>query len=317
MRKSLQHFIDGEWVDSTKTTIIDVVNPATEEVFGQISDGTEEDLDKAVAAARKAFPSFSTTTAEERIGLLERIAEEYENRKDDIIHTVTEELGVPLTLSEKAHYNMGLEHFRQAAKELASFAFEEKRRDTIIRKEPIGVSGLITPWNFPTNQTSTKLASAIAAGCTVVLKPSELTPFAAIILTEVFEAAEVPKGVLNLVNGTGEVVGNGISSHPDIDFVSFTGSGLTGQKISENAAKTVKKVALELGGKSPMVVLDDYDMKKAAKIAVSNIIFNSGQVCTLASRTIVPASKQDEFVEAIKEIYRALKSALHIRKIVH
>ena len=307
MRKSLQHFIDGEWIDSTNPTIIDVINPATEEVFGQISDGTKEDLDKAVAAARKAFPSFSMTTAEERIELLERIAEEYENRKDDIIHTVTEELGVPLTLSEKAHYNMGLEHFRQAAKELASFEFEEKRGDTIIRKEPIGVSGLITPWNFPTNQTSTKLASAIAAGCTVVLKPSELTPFAAIILAEVFEAAEVPKGVLNLVNGTGEVVGNGISSHPDIDFVSFTGSGRTGQKISENAAKTVKKVALELGGKSPMVVLDDYDMKKAAKMAVSNIIFNSGQVCTLASRTIVPASKQDEFVEAIKEILPSFK----------
>src|SRR5690625_403527 len=307
MRESLQHFIDGEWVDSTKTTIIDVINPATEEVFGQISDGTKEDLDKAVAAARKAFPSISTTTAEERIELLERIAVEYEKRKDDIIHTVTEELGVPLTLSEKAHYNMGLEHFRQAAKELASFEFEEKRGDTIIRKEPIGVSGLITPWNFPMNQTSTKLASAIAAGCTVVLKPSELTPFAAIILAEVFEAAEVPKGVLNLVNGTGEVVGNGISSHPDIDFVSFTGSGLTGQKISENAAKTVKKVALELGGKSPMVVLDDYDMKKAAKMAVSNIIFNSGQVCTLASRTIVPASKQDEVVEAIKEILPSFK----------
>ena len=302
MRKGLQHFIDGEWVDSTKSIIIDVINPATEEVFGQISDGTEEDLDKAVAAAKKAFPSFSTTTAEERIQLLERIAEEYEKRKDDIIHTVTEELGVPLTLSEKSHYNMGLQHFRQAAKELASFEFEESRGDTIIRKEPIGVSGLITPWNFPTNQTSTKLASAIAAGCTVVLKPSELTPFAAIILTEVFEAAGVPKGVFNLVNGTGEVVGNGISSHPDIDFVSFTGSGRTGQKISENAAKTIKKVALELGGKSPMIVLDDYDMKKAAKMAVSNIIFNSGQVCTLASRTIVPASKQDEFVEAIKEV---------------
>src|SRR5690625_1214081 len=263
MRKSLQHFIDGEWVDSTKPTIIDVINPATEEVFGQISDGTKEDLDKAVAAARKAFPSFSTTTAEERIELLERIIVEYENRKDDIIHTVTEELGVPSTLSEKAHYNMGLEHFRQATKELASFEFEEKRRDTIIRKEPIGVSGLITPWNFPTNQTSTKLASAIAAGCTVVLKPSELTPFAAIILTEIFEAAGVPKGVFNLVNGTGEVVGNGISSHPDIDFVSFTGSGLTGQKISENAAKTIKRVALELGGRSLMVILDDYDMKKA------------------------------------------------------
>lgn len=176
----------------------------------QQNDGAKEDLDKAVAA-RKAFSSFFTTTADERIELLERIAIEHEKRKDDIIHMVTKELGVPLKLSEKAHYNMGLHHYRQAAKELEFLKFEEKCGDTLIRKEPIGVSGLITPWNFPTNQTSRKLASAIAAG--------------------------VHKGVFNLVNGTGEVVGNGVSSHPDIDFVSFTGSGFSDQKISENAAK--------------------------------------------------------------------------------
>ncbi|PWA09670.1 aldehyde dehydrogenase family protein [Pueribacillus theae] len=302
MRDCLKHFINGEWVESTGSKTIDVINPATEEVIGRISDGTKEDLDKAVAAARAAFPSFSETTKEERIQLLNRIADEYEKRKEDIVETITQELGAPLTLSEKAHYNMGLAHFRQAAKDLESFEFTEKRGNTVIRKEPIGVSGLITPWNFPTNQTSTKLASAFAAGCTVVLKPSEMTPFAAIILAEIFEAAGLPKGVFNLVNGTGEVVGNGISSHPDIDFVSFTGSGAVGQKVTENAAKTIKKVALELGGKSPMIILDDYDMKKAAKIAVSNVIFNSGQVCTLASRTLVPKSKLDEFVEAVKEI---------------
>lgn len=302
MRKKLQHFINGEWIDSTGSTVIDVINPATEEVCGQISDGTKEDLDKAVKAARKAFPSFSATSVEERISLLNRIAEEYEKRKEDIIQTVTMELGVPLTLSEKSHYNMGLQHFKQAAKELATFTFEEKRNNTFIRKEAIGVSGLITPWNFPTNQTSTKLASAFAAGCTVVLKPSELTPFAAVLLAEIFEAAGLPKGVFNLVNGTGEVVGNGISSHPDIDFVSFTGSGLTGQKITENAAKTVKKVALELGGKSPMIVLDDIDMKEAAKRAASNVIYNTGQVCTLASRTLIPSSKKEEFIKEVKEI---------------
>lgn len=302
MRKNIQHFINGQWVDSTGTTTIDVVNPATEEVFGQIIDGTKEDVDKAVEAARKAFPSFSKTTTEERKQLLERIAVEYEKRKDDLAQTVTEELGVPLTISEQAHYNMGLNHFKQAAKELETFVFEQNRGGTIIRKEAIGVSGLITPWNFPTNQPSIKLASALAAGSTVVLKPSELTPFAAIILAEIFEAAGVPKGVFNLVNGTGEVVGNSISSHPDIDLVSFTGSGGTGQKISENAAKTIKKVALELGGKSPMIILDDIDMKKAAEMAVSNVTFNSGQVCTLASRTIVPASKYDAFVKAVQEI---------------
>ncbi len=301
MRNYLKHFINGEWVESTGSKTIDVINPATEEVIGQISDGTKEDLDKAVAAARAAFPSFSQTTKEERIQLLNRIADEYEKRKDDIVETITQELGAPLTASEKSHYNMGLGHFRQAAKELESFEFTETRGNTVIRKEAIGVSGLITPWNFPTNQTATKLASAFAAGSTVVLKPSELTPFAAIILAEVFEAAGLPKGVFNLVNGSGEVVGNGISSHPDIDFVSFTGSGAVGQKISENAAKTIKKVALELGGKSPLIILDDFDMKKAAKIAIANVVFNSGQVCTAATRTLIPKSKQEEFIEAVKE----------------
>lgn len=248
MRKFLKHFINGEWVESTGTKTVDVINPATEEVIGQISDGTKEDLDKAVAAARAAFPSFSQTTKEERIDLLNRIADEYENRKNDIVEVITEELGAPISISENTHYVLGLSHFRQAAKELESFEFTERRGNTVIRKEPIGVSGLITPWNFPTNQPSTKLASAFAAGSTVVLKPSELTPFAAIILAEIFQAVGLPKGVFNLVNGTGEVVGNGISSHPDIDFVSFTGSGPVGQKITENAAKNIKKVALELEG---------------------------------------------------------------------
>lgn len=302
MRKFLKHFINGEWVESTGSKTVDVINPATEEVIGQISDGTIEDLDKAVAAARAAFPSFSQTTKEERIDLLNRIADEYENRKNDIVEVITEELGAPISISENTHYVLGLSHFRQAAKELESFEFTERRGSTVIRKEPIGVSGLITPWNFPTNQPSTKLASAFAAGSTVVLKPSELTPFAAIILAEIFQAVGLPKGVFNLVNGTGEVVGNGISSHPDIDFVSFTGSGLVGQKITENAAKNIKKVALELGGKSPLIILDDVDMKKAAKIAVTNVVLNSGQVCSAATRTLVPKSKINEFTEAVKEV---------------
>lgn len=302
MRNNLQHFINGEWVDSTGSKTIDVINPATEEVIGRISDGTKEDLDRAVAAARAAFPSFSQTTKEERIALLNRIADEYEKRKNDIVEVVTQELGSPLSISEQTHYNLGLAHYRQAAVELENFDFTEKRGGAVVRKEPIGVCGLITPWNFPTNQTSTKLASAFAAGCTVVLKPSELTPFAAILLAEIFQAAGVPKGVFNLVNGYGEVVGNGISSHPDIDFVSFTGSGAVGQKITENAAKTIKRVALELGGKSPLVVLDDADMKRAAQIAISNVVFNSGQVCVAATRTLVPKSRHDEFIAAVKEI---------------
>ncbi|MCM3180959.1 aldehyde dehydrogenase family protein [Cytobacillus horneckiae] len=305
MRNRTQHFINGEWVDSTGSETIDVINPATEEVIGKISSGTEEDLDRAVAAAKAAFPSFSQTTVEERIELLEKIAQEYEKRKDDIIEVITAELGSPISKSDKVHYQMGLQHFRQAAEELKTFQFEEERGETLIRKESIGVSGLITPWNFPTNQTSTKLASAFAAGSTVVLKPASNTPFAAFLLAEIFEAAGLPKGVFNLVTGSGSTIGNGISSHPDIDFVSFTGSGEVGQKIMENAASGIKKVSLELGGKSPLVILDDADIKGAAKTAVANVAMNTGQVCTAATRTLVPKSIHDEFVEAVKEVIAA------------
>ncbi|TFJ93195.1 aldehyde dehydrogenase family protein [Lentibacillus salicampi] len=302
MRDYIKHYINGEWVDSTGSETIDVINPATEQVIGKVSNGTQEDLNKAVQAAREAFPAFSNTTKDERIELLEKIANEYEKRKDDIIEVITEELGSPVSLSEKVHYNMGLQHFKQAAEQLKHFTFTEQRGDTLIQKEPIGVAGLITPWNFPTNQTSTKLAGAFASGSTVVMKPSELTPYAAILLAEIFEKAGVPKGVFNLVNGTGDTIGNGISSHPDIDFISFTGSGGTGQKISENAAKDIKKVSLELGGKSPLVVLGDADIQTAAKTAVTNVIMNTGQVCTAATRTLVPKSIHDDFIAAVKDV---------------
>lgn len=302
MRNYTKHYINGEWVTSTGSKTIDVINPATEEVMGKISSGTEEDLDKAVAAAKAAFPSFSQTSVEERIELLERICQEYEKRKDDIIEVITEELGSPVKRSNKVHYQMGLQHFKQAVEELKTFKFEEERGNTLVRKEAIGVAGLITPWNFPTNQTSTKLASAFAAGSTVVLKPASNTPFAAMILAEIFEAAGLPKGVFNLVTGSGSTIGNGISSHPDIDFVSFTGSGEVGQKIMENAASTIKKVSLELGGKSPLIVLDDADIEGAAKTAVALVAGNTGQVCTAATRTLIPKGMHDEFVEAVKEV---------------
>ncbi|WP_430787937.1 aldehyde dehydrogenase family protein [Virgibacillus flavescens] len=302
MRNELKHYINGEWIESTGNETEEVINPATEEVIGKISMGTKEDLDKAVAAAKAAFPSFSQTSKEERIDMLERIVTEYEKRKDDLIETMTDELGSPLKISEKVHYNMGYAHFSEAAKALKDFSFTEERGNHTIVKESVGVSGLITPWNFPTNQTSTKIASAFAAGSPVVLKPSELTPYAAIILAEIFDAAGVPKGVFNLVNGSGSVIGDGISSHPDIDFVSFTGSVGTGQKIMENAAKTIKNFALELGGKSPLVVLEDADMEKAAKAAVNHIAMNTGQVCSAATRILVPSNKKDEFVEAVKNV---------------
>ncbi|MFG6150198.1 aldehyde dehydrogenase family protein [Halobacillus sp. B23F22_1] len=301
MRNYIKHYINGEWVESTGSETEEVINPATEEVIGKISLGTKEDLDKAVKAARDAFPSFSQTTKEERVEMLENIAEEYENRKDEIIETITDELGSPLEISENIHFMMGYNHFSQAAESLKEFSFIEEHGGHTRMKESIGVSGLITPWNFPTNQTSTKIASAFAAGSPVVLKPAELTPFAAVILTEIFDKVGVPKGVFNLVNGSGSVIGDGISSHPDIDFVSFTGSGATGEKIMKNASETIKKVALELGGKSPLVVLDDADVKDAAKAAVTHIATNSGQVCSAATRTLIPSSMKQEFEEEMKK----------------
>ncbi|MFD2209651.1 aldehyde dehydrogenase family protein [Virgibacillus halophilus] len=300
MRNYLKHYINGEWVDSTGKDMTEVYNPATEEVIGKISLGTAEDLDKAVQAARDAFPSFSQTTREERIDFLQRIAEEYKRRKEDIVETITEELGSPKKKSEEIHFQMGYAHFTQAAEELKKFQFVDERERSTVIKEPIGVSGLITPWNFPTNQTTTKIASALAAGSTMVLKPAELTPFAAMILAEIFDEVGLPKGVFNLVNGTGEEIGNGISSHPDIDFVSFTGSVGVGQKTMENGAKTIKKVALELGGKSPLIVLDDADPEYAANTAIHHIMMNTGQVCTAATRIIVPANMKADFEEALQ-----------------
>lgn len=302
MRNHLKQFINGEWVESTGSETHEVINPATEEVIGKISLGTKEDLDKAVAAARAAFPSFSKTTREERVEMLENIAAEYANRKEEIIDVITEELGSPRSISEKVHYNMGYNHFSEAAKALKDFSFSEDRGDHLVVKESIGVSGLITPWNFPTNQSSTKIASAFAAGSPVVLKPAEITPFAAIILTEIFEKVGVPKGVFNLVNGTGETIGDGISSHPDIDFVSFTGSAGVGEKVMKNAAETIKNVALELGGKSPFVMLEDADVEKAAKAAVSHIATNTGQVCSAGTRMIIPSSKKEVFEDAVKKV---------------
>ncbi|WP_163527478.1 aldehyde dehydrogenase family protein [Halobacillus ihumii] len=302
MRNYLKHYINGEWIESTGSETEDVINPATEEVIGKISFGTKEDLDKAVQAARDALPAFSQTPKEERIEMLEKIAAEYERRKNDLIEVMTDELGAPLSISEKVHYKMGYSHFSQAAESLKDFSFMEQRGNHTLVKESVGVSGLITPWNFPTNQTSTKIASAFAAGSTVVLKPSELTPFAAMILAEIFDEVGVPKGVFNLVNGAGDVIGDGISSHPDIDFVSFTGSVGVGQKIMENAAKTIKNVALELGGKSPLIVLEDADLEQAARSAVTHISMNTGQVCSAATRIIVPASIKSSFEEEVKRV---------------
>lgn len=302
MLNHTKQYINGEWVESTGSETIEVVNPATEKVIGKISSGTKDDVDRAVEAAKDAFPTFSKTSVDDRIKLLEDIANEYENRKDDLIKIITEELGAPITKSEKIHYQMGLQHFRQAAEELKTFEFIEERENSYIQKEAIGVAGLITPWNFPTNQISTKLASALAAGSTLVVKPASKTPFASIILAEIFDKVGVPKGVFNLVNGSGSIVGEAISSHPDVDLVSFTGSGEVGSNLMKNAADGIKNVSLELGGKSPLVILKDADVKEAAKTALTQIATNTGQVCSAATRMIVHEEMHDEIIEAMKEL---------------
>ena len=301
MNNYTKQYINGEWVDSTSGEYIDVINPATEEVFGRIAKGNKEDVDKAVKAADSVYLKFRNMPVEDKKSMLDRIVVEYEKRKDDIIEAITSELGSPKSKSDKMHYEMGLTHFKAARDALDNFQFEERRGDALVVKESIGVAGLITPWNFPTNQTSLKLSAAMAAGSPVVLKPSEETPFAAIILAEIFDAAEVPKGVFNLVNGDGEGVGTPLSGHPKVRMMSFTGSGATGTKIMEKASQDFKRVALELGGKSPYIILDDVDIEEAARSAVWKVVNNTGQVCTAGTRTLVPESIKDEFIKKAQQ----------------
>ncbi|AGC90092.1 aldehyde dehydrogenase family protein [Staphylococcus warneri] len=307
MRHFTKQYINGEWVDSASGETIEVINPATEEVIGSVAKGNEEDVNKAVEAADNVYLYFRHSSVEYRRDLLDKIVKEYENRKEDIVQAITDELGAPLSISEKVHYQMGLNHFTAARDALDSFEFEEQRGDDLVVKEAIGVAGLVTPWNFPTNQTSLKLAAAFAAGSTVVLKPSEETPFAAVILAEIFDKVGVPKGVFNLVNGDGEGVGNPLSEHPKVRMMSFTGSGPTGSKIMEKAAKDFKKVSLELGGKSPYIVLDDVDIEEAAKATTGKVVNNTGQVCTAGTRVLVPNSIKEDFLKAVKAQFSSVK----------
>ncbi|PTE42934.1 aldehyde dehydrogenase family protein [Staphylococcus equorum] len=307
MRNFTKQYINGEWIESTSGETLEVINPATEEVAGTIAKGNKEDVDKAVDAAENVYLEFRHSSIEERRTLLDKIVQEYKNRKDDLIEAITDELGAPLSVSEKVHYQMGLDHFEAARDALDNFEFEERRGDDLVVKEAIGVSGLITPWNFPTNQTSLKLSAAFAAGSPVVLKPSEETPFAAIILAEIFDKVGVPKGVFNLVNGDGQGVGNPLSEHPKVRMMSFTGSGPTGSSIMKKAAEDFKKVSLELGGKSPYIILDDSDIDGAASAATGKVVNNTGQVCTAGTRTLVPASLKEEFLTAVKEKFSQVK----------
>ena len=241
MREYLKFYIDGAWVDPVAPKTLDVLNPATEAVAGHISLGSAADIDRAVRAARKAFATFSQTSRADRIALLERIIAEYQKRYNDVAAAITEEMGAPATLAQKAQAAMGLGHLQTALSVLKEYKFEEQRGATLIAKEPIGVCGFITPWNWPINQIACKAAPALAVGCTMVLKPSEIAPFSAQIWTEILHAAGVPKGVFNLVNGDGPTAGAALSGHPEVDMVSFTGSTRAGVEVARNAAPTVAR----------------------------------------------------------------------------
>ena len=307
MRDYLQFYINGEWVNPAVPRTLEVINPATEEAYARISLGSKADVDRAVAAAKAAFPAFAATTREYRADLLDRIIAAYQKRLGDIASAITEEMGAPAWLAAAAHAPSGLGHIMQAAGYLRTFAFEDRRGRHLIRKEPIGVCGFITPWNWPQNQIACKVAPALAAGCTIVLKPSEIAPIDAIIFAEILHEAGVPKGVFNLVNGDGPSVGAALSAHPDVDMMSFTGSTRAGVLVAQAAAPTVKRVAQELGGKSANIILDDADLGKAVKQGVLQMMSNSGQSCNAPSRMFVPRAKNDEAKAIAKATAEAVK----------
>lgn len=307
MRDYLKFYIDGEWVDPIQPKTLDVINPADETVAGRISIGSAADVDVAAKAARKAFATWSLTSREERIDVLERIVVEYQKRYEDMAKAITEEMGAPSWLAQRAQAAMGLAHVQTAIGVLKNYKFEEERGTTRLVKEPIGVCGFITPWNWPVNQIACKVAPAIATGCTMVLKPSEIAPLNAIIFAEAMHEAGVPKGVFNLVNGDGPTVGEAIARHPQVDMVSFTGSTRAGILVAKAAADTVKRVHQELGGKSANILLDDVDLKRAVKLGVESVMRNSGQSCNAPTRMFVPAELHEDALAIANATAESLK----------
>ena len=307
MREMLQFYIDGKWVDPATPNTLDVINPATEVICGHISLGSAADVDLAVAAAKRAFAAYSQTTRDERIALLEKILAEFDKRYDDVAEAIMDEMGAPWGLAKNAQAASGPQHIKAALRALKSFEFEERNRSTLVVKEPIGVCALITPWNWPTNQIACKVAPALAAGCTMVLKPSEIAPFDAMIFAEILDAAEVPPGVFNLVNGDGPGVGTALSGHPDVDMVSFTGSTRAGVLVARNAAPTIKRVAQELGGKSANILLDDADFDKAVRGGTAEVFENTGQSCNAPTRMLVPRERMEEAARIAAEVAAATR----------
>ncbi|MGL6043255.1 MAG: aldehyde dehydrogenase family protein [Sandaracinobacteroides sp.] len=309
MREALHFYIDGKWVEpAAASSTLDVINPATEAPMGRVAMGSAADVDAAARAAHRAFAGFSRTSRTERLELLAAIAAEYQKRYPEIAAVITEEMGAPAWLSMQAQAALGMAHFQTAMAVLKDYRFDEERGTTLITREPIGVCGFITPWNWPINQIACKVAPALATGCTMVLKPSEVAPFNAILFAEVLHAAGVPKGVFNLVNGDGPTVGAAISSHPLIDMVSFTGSTRAGIEVARNAAPSVKRVSQELGGKSPNIVLDTADLAAAVGSGVKSMMMNSGQSCNAPTRMFVPRPS----MEAAKAIAKSAAEAMTV-----
>ena len=295
-----QFYINGKWVDPVRPSKLQVINPATEKSVGEISVGSALDIDNAVSAARSAFKSFSKTAISERIELLSEIRNVYKKRFNEIAEAIMTEMGAPINLASGAQASVGMSHLKTAIRVLEETKFEYTHNNLIIRKEPIGVCGLITPWNWPINQVVSKLAPCIAAGCTSILKPSEIAPLSAIIIAEIIHEAGAPNGVFNMVHGYGPVVGEAMSNHQDIDMMSFTGSTRGGIAVATSSAKTVKRVSQELGGKSPNIIIDDTKFNESVTRGVSGCMSNTGQSCNAPTRMLVPAHRHDEALEIAK-----------------
>ncbi|MFP6580930.1 MAG: aldehyde dehydrogenase family protein [Candidatus Hydrogenedentota bacterium] len=296
-----KHYIGGLWVNPTGSDTIDVISASTEKVIGRVPLGTAEDVDRAVAAAKDAFESWSQSTVEERSAIIASLSAGLAVRMDEIAESIAGEVGMPIKLAKNIQAGLPVAIMGSYAEIVKNAVWEEEIGNSLVVKEPIGVVGCITPWNFPLHQIVAKVAGAIAAGCTIVLKPTEVAPLTSFILAEIIDASDLPAGVFNLVNGTGPVVGEAIASHPDIDMVSFTGSTRAGKRVTELAAGTIKRVALELGGKSANIILDDADLEKAVKAGVNNSYFNCGQTCSAHTRMLVPKAKHDEACAIAKE----------------
>jgi aldehyde dehydrogenase (NAD+) len=301
MNNHLKFYINGQWVDPVTAATIDVINPATEQACAQISAGSAADIDAAVEAARAAFDGYSQWTVEQRLELLGNILEQYELHREQISEAISMEMGAPIDLARGAQSRLGSDHFRSAINALRSFEFESEEGNMLLRHEAIGVCGMITPWNWPVNQIASKVAPALAAGCTMILKPSEESPLDAIVFAEILDQAGVPAGVFNMVHGYGPVVGEAMSSHPGIDMMSFTGSTRGGIAVAKASADTVKRVGQELGGKSANIILDDTDVPQAVVDGVNYCMGNSGQSCNAPTRMLVPNAQMDSAIAAARQ----------------